>query len=367
MTGKQPFEAVVAAHGGTVLRVCRAVLGAADADDAWSETFLAAMRAYPGLPADANVEAWLVTIAHRKAIDVTRAAARRRGTGRRSPGERGRRGRQPARPGRRSGRCPDPAARPAEASRGLPLPGRAALQRRCRHPGRQPRGRPARRGRRHRQTPARHRRRTDEERPMNIDDLTPDLVRAFPANPARAEPAGGAAGRRGPARRDPGCGLPDDRQPGRHAAAGRDRPGPDPRGLRQRGSRRGSADPGQPGQPAGPARPGPAGCGRPGAQRVLRRAPPPLRPPAGPAARGRVPAYRAEPPARDRLRAHRDLRRRRAAGGQPRAFRAVGTACATNPLPVVVPCHRVVRSDGSTGGYLGGPAAKRTLLALEAA
>ncbi len=77
MTGKQPFEAVVAAHGGTVLRVCRAVLGVADADDAWSETFLAAMRAYPDLPADANVEAWLVTIAHRKAIDVTRAAARR--------------------------------------------------------------------------------------------------------------------------------------------------------------------------------------------------------------------------------------------------------------------------------------------------
>ncbi len=77
MTGKQPFEAVVTAHGGTVLRVCRAVLGPADADDAWSETFLSAMKAYPGLPADANVEAWLVTIAHRKAIDVTRAAARR--------------------------------------------------------------------------------------------------------------------------------------------------------------------------------------------------------------------------------------------------------------------------------------------------
>jgi RNA polymerase sigma factor (sigma-70 family) len=77
MTGKQPFEAVVAAHGATVLRVCRAVLGPADADDAWSEAFLAAMKAYPELPADANVEAWLVTIAHRKAIDVTRAAARR--------------------------------------------------------------------------------------------------------------------------------------------------------------------------------------------------------------------------------------------------------------------------------------------------
>jgi methylated-DNA-[protein]-cysteine S-methyltransferase len=52
--------------------------------------------------------------------------------------------------------------------------------------------------------------------------------------------------------------------------------------------------------------------------------------------------------------------------GSPKAVRAVGTACATNPLPVVVPCHRVVRSDGSTGGYLGGVDAKRTLLALEA-
>lgn len=77
MTGKPPFEAIVSAHGRTVLRVCRAVLGAADADDAWSETFISAMRAYPHLPATANVEAWLITIAHRKAIDVTRAAARR--------------------------------------------------------------------------------------------------------------------------------------------------------------------------------------------------------------------------------------------------------------------------------------------------
>jgi RNA polymerase sigma factor (sigma-70 family) len=57
--------------------VVRAVLGPADADDAWSETFLAALRAYPQLPAGANVEAWLVTIAHRKAIDVTRSTARR--------------------------------------------------------------------------------------------------------------------------------------------------------------------------------------------------------------------------------------------------------------------------------------------------
>jgi len=77
VTSKQPFETVVAAHGATVLRVCRAVLGPGDVDDAWSETFLSAMKAYPDLPADANVEAWLVTIAHRKAVDVIRAAGRR--------------------------------------------------------------------------------------------------------------------------------------------------------------------------------------------------------------------------------------------------------------------------------------------------
>jgi methylated-DNA-[protein]-cysteine S-methyltransferase len=56
-----------------------------------------------------------------------------------------------------------------------------------------------------------------------------------------------------------------------------------------------------------------------------------------------------------------------ALAGNPKAVRAVGSACATNPLPVIVPCHRVVRSDGSMGGYLGGVEAKHTLLALEAA
>ena len=76
MKAKQPFEAVVDDHGPTVLRVCRAVVGPIDADDAWSETFLAAMKAYPDLPDDANIEAWLVTVAHRKAIDITRARSR---------------------------------------------------------------------------------------------------------------------------------------------------------------------------------------------------------------------------------------------------------------------------------------------------
>lgn len=53
--------------------------------------------------------------------------------------------------------------------------------------------------------------------------------------------------------------------------------------------------------------------------------------------------------------------------GNSKAVRAVGTACATNPLPVVVPCHRVLKSDGTLGGYVGGAEAKTTLLTLEGA
>jgi RNA polymerase sigma factor (sigma-70 family) len=71
-----PFETVVAEHGAVVLRVCRAVLGPDDAEDAWSETFLAALRAYPQLRPDSNVRSWLITIAHRKAIDGYRARRR---------------------------------------------------------------------------------------------------------------------------------------------------------------------------------------------------------------------------------------------------------------------------------------------------
>ena len=56
-----------------------------------------------------------------------------------------------------------------------------------------------------------------------------------------------------------------------------------------------------------------------------------------------------------------------AAVGNPKAVRAVGSACAHNPLPVVIPCHRVVRSDGSAGQYVGGAPAKAALLRLESA
>jgi RNA polymerase sigma factor (sigma-70 family) len=73
----KPFEHVVREHGPAVLRFCRALVGPVEADDVWSETFLAALRAYPELDDGANVEAWLVTIARRKAVDHHRAGARR--------------------------------------------------------------------------------------------------------------------------------------------------------------------------------------------------------------------------------------------------------------------------------------------------
>lgn len=55
------------------------------------------------------------------------------------------------------------------------------------------------------------------------------------------------------------------------------------------------------------------------------------------------------------------------AAGNPAAVRAAGSACSHNPIPVVVPCHRVVRSDGTIGQYLGGSDMKQALLAMEAA
>lgn len=74
----RPFEEVVGEHGPAVMRVCRALLGPTDAEDAWSDTFVSALQAYPRLRRDSNVRAWLVTIAHRKALDLIRLAARRR-------------------------------------------------------------------------------------------------------------------------------------------------------------------------------------------------------------------------------------------------------------------------------------------------
>jgi methylated-DNA-[protein]-cysteine S-methyltransferase len=65
-----------------------------------------------------------------------------------------------------------------------------------------------------------------------------------------------------------------------------------------------------------------------------------------------------------RTASYREIARR---AGSPSAFRAAGSALATNPLPIVVPCHRVVPSSGELGSYRGGAAAKAQLLALEGA
>lgn len=75
MTVKPPFERVVAEHGDVVWRVCRGLLAEHDAEDAWSETFLAAMQAWGRFEGD-RVRGWLVTIAHRKSLDVLRGARR---------------------------------------------------------------------------------------------------------------------------------------------------------------------------------------------------------------------------------------------------------------------------------------------------
>ena len=75
---RTPFEHAVTRHGAVVLRVCRAVLGpGADAEDAWSETFMAALRAWPELDEGTNTQAWLVRVAQRKCVDLIRARARR--------------------------------------------------------------------------------------------------------------------------------------------------------------------------------------------------------------------------------------------------------------------------------------------------
>ncbi len=71
-----PFQRFLEAHREPVLRFLRASVGPADADDCFQETFISALRAYPRLRADSNLRAWVLTIAHRKALDVHRARAR---------------------------------------------------------------------------------------------------------------------------------------------------------------------------------------------------------------------------------------------------------------------------------------------------
>lgn len=72
-----PFQALIDAHGRDVHRFLAASVGFIDADDCYQETWLAALRAYPGLKEAGNLRGWILTIAHRKAIDHVRARARR--------------------------------------------------------------------------------------------------------------------------------------------------------------------------------------------------------------------------------------------------------------------------------------------------
>jgi RNA polymerase sigma factor (sigma-70 family) len=77
LTELPPFQILIDEHAGDVMAVCRGAVGRGDADDCFQETFVAALRAYPKLKENDNLRGWLITIAHRKAVDHHRARGRR--------------------------------------------------------------------------------------------------------------------------------------------------------------------------------------------------------------------------------------------------------------------------------------------------
>jgi len=77
VTELPPFQTLIDEHAGDVMAVCRGAVGRGDAEDCFQETFIAALRAYPKLRENGNLRGWLITIAHRKAIDHHRARGRR--------------------------------------------------------------------------------------------------------------------------------------------------------------------------------------------------------------------------------------------------------------------------------------------------
>ncbi|HEU5252264.1 MAG TPA: sigma-70 family RNA polymerase sigma factor [Solirubrobacterales bacterium] len=76
MTALPPFQTVLDEHSAAVMAILRGAVGRDGADDCFQETFLAALRAYPKLGDASNLRGWLLTIAHRKAIDFHRARGR---------------------------------------------------------------------------------------------------------------------------------------------------------------------------------------------------------------------------------------------------------------------------------------------------
>lgn len=77
MTPLPPFQTVLDEHSAAVMAILRGAVGGDGAEDCFQETFLAALRAYPKLEDDRNLRGWLLTIAHRKAIDYHRSNGRR--------------------------------------------------------------------------------------------------------------------------------------------------------------------------------------------------------------------------------------------------------------------------------------------------
>jgi len=323
------------------------------------------MKAYPALPADANVQAWLVRIAHRKAIDVTRAAARR------------------AIP---VAETPDTTAAAAADSRDLDLtnalstlPAKQKQAVAYHHlaglpyaevaagPRRQHRCRPTRRGRRHRHlaTLLSLRRRTESWTPMSTYDLTSALMNAYAASPEHLRRLHDRL-----ATAAQGEGVLDVAYRTLDTPLG---------GLLLAGTERGLVKVAYAVQDHEQVLEELAATISP---RVL------LAPSRLDAAAREVEEYLAG--LRRTFDLPLDLRLARgfrrdvlthlqdigfgqtasyaalaAAAGSPKAFRAAGSACATNPLPIVVPCHRAILSNGRLGQYVGGLDAKRTLLTLE--
>ena len=373
----QPFESVVDEHGPVVCACAAPCWAPADAEDAWSETFLSALRAYPDLRPDSDVRAWLVTIAHRKAIDQIRRPQRRARPADRSLPEQPSTRRHPPTPtptsatvrARRRCRPSSAAPWPTTTSPGCPTPRSAscsgsteAAARRSaadgianlrndlsdgpgdERPGDErppPRHRPGRR-------PARPRmpiRRPASSTPCVTVWPTTPTARACSTSPTA--PSTARSGRccwRPPPRA--WCGWPSSARTTtpcstQLAAA------VSPRILRSPPHRR----------------------RRPPARRVLRRPAPGVR--RCPSTCGWSHGFRRSvisTTSRHPLRRHRELRRRRRRGRQPeRGAGRRAPPAPTTPCPSSCPCHRVVRSDGTIGEYLGGAEAKAALLALEAA
>ena len=363
MADQRPFEEIVAEHGAVVMRVCRALLGPSEAEDAWAETFLAALRAYPTLRADSNVRGWLVTIAHRKAIDHIRSSARAPLSDGRVARAASRTGRTPPRP------CPTAelwsavAALPAGQRTavvyhyvaGLPYAEIAALTDTAVH------GHEAPRRRRHRQPAQALSRR-------NHTMTATDLLAAIPA----PDPDAAARLHDRLVEEADGEGLLDVSYRTLDSPVGPLLLAATSDGLVRVAFDREDHD---------------AVLATLAAEispRILR----------APRRLDDVARQLDEYFARRRRRFDLPVDLQLAHGyrrtvlthlraipygstetyatvaastGRPAAVRAVGTACARNPLPLVVPCHRVVRSDGTIGQYGGGPEVKERLLQMEGA